>query len=225
MALRRSNDVFLLTLVDFLIQIIFFSAFLFVVYQTLLKDPKAKEYDSAQVTEAIELAGVSDLKELTDELTKLAPVSLKGFNAKLGNEAQRGEIEAAADAIEKAGGAAKLAEKMARLEKLERGQGKPACIYETVDGQRKPKMLATAIGSASTITFTGNTPELEKLLSTLGLKYEDVRTLSHSAFKRAFNDVIRNQPECRYTIVLRETTNLVNARDAAQQVFYVAVRR
>lgn len=225
MALRRSNDVFLLTLVDFLIQIIFFSVFVFVAYQALLDDPKAKEYDNAQVTKAIELAGVSDLNELTDELTKLAPVSLKGFNSKLGDDVLQGDISKTAEAIGEAGGAEGLIEKLARLEKLERGQGKPACIYETVEGERKPKILATAIGSSSTITFVENTPELQKLLSSLGLQYENVRSLSHAAFKRTFSNVIHNQPDCRYTIVLRETTNLVNARDAAQQVFYVAVRR
>ena len=208
MALRRSNDVFLLTLVDFLVQVIFFAVFIFVVYQTLIKDPNAKDYDSAQVTKAIQLAGVSDLNELTDELTKLAPVNLKGFNAKLGD-----------------GGAAKLDRKLERLAKLERGQGKPACIYETVDGERKPKMLATAIGSASSITFVENTPQLQTLLSSLGLTFENVRSLSLPAFRRAFAGAIHKQPECRYTIVLRETTNLVNARDAAQQIFYVAVRR
>lgn len=225
MALRRSNDVFLLTLVDFLVQVIFFAVFIFVVYQALLKDPKAKEYDSAQVTEAIELAGVSDLTELTDELSKLAPVTLKGFNSKLGDDLEQGDIEKAAEAIEKAGGASQLDDKMERLAKLERGQGKPSCIYETVDGERKPKILATAVGSGSTITFTENTPELQTLLQSLGLRYEDVRSLSHAAFRQRFSGVIRNQPNCRYTIILRETTNLVNARDAAQQVFYVAVRR
>jgi hypothetical protein len=208
MALRRSNDVFLLTLVDFLIQVIFFAAFIFVVYQTLIKDPNSKEYDSAEVTKAIQLAGVSDLNELTDELTKLAPVNLKGFNARLGD-----------------GGAGQLDRKLERLAKLEQGQGKPACIYETIDGERKPKMLATAIGSASSITFVENTPELQTLLGSLGLRFEDIRSLSLPAFRRTFNSVIQKQPECRYTIILRETTNLVNARDAAQQIFYVAVRR
>lgn len=208
MALRRSNDVFLLTLVDFLVQVIFFATFIFVAYQALIKDPNAKDYDQAQVTKAIELAGVSDLNELTDELTKLAPVNLKGFNSKLGD-----------------GGAAQLDKKLERLAKLERGQGKPACIYETVDGERKAKMLATAVGSASNITFVENTPELQKLLSSLGLTFENVRSLSLPAFRRTFAGVIHRQPECRYTIVLRETTNLVNARDAAQQIFYVAIRR
>lgn len=225
MALRRSNDVFLLTLVDFLVQVIFFALFIFVVYQTMVKDPKAKQYDPSQVDQAIKLAGVSDLKELTDELTKLAPVSLKGFNSKLGPDQQKGDVQQAADAIQKVGGAKALSEKLARLEKLERGQGKPSCIYETFNGERRPKLMATAVGSASSITFVDRTPEFDALLASLGLDFEQVKNLSLPAFRRTFGPVVIKQPDCRYTIVLRETTNLVNARDAAQQIFYVAVRR
>lgn len=225
MALRRSNDVFLLTLVDFLVQVIFFALFLFVVYQAMLKDPKAQHYDPAQVARAIELAGVSDLKELTDELTNLAPVSLKGFNATLGPDLQQGEIERAAEAIRKAGGAKALDEKLARLEKLERGQGKPSCVYETVNGERRPRLIATAVGTASTITFVDRTPDFDALLASLGLSFERVRSLGLADFRRTFGPVVSRHPDCRYTIVLRETTNLVNARDAAQQIFYVAVRR
>ncbi len=225
MALRRSNDVFLLTLVDFLVQVIFFALVIFVVYQSMIKDPKAKRYDPAQVAKAIELAGVSDLKELTDELTKLAPVNLKGFNSKLGPDLQQGDVQQAADALQKVGGARALSDKLARLEKLERGQGKPSCIYETVNGERKPKLIARAVGSASMITFVDRTPEFDALLGSLGLNFSQVRTLSLPAFRRTLGPIVTKQPNCRYTIVLRETTNLVNARDAAQQIFYVAIRR
>ncbi len=225
MALRRSNDVFLLTLVDFLVQVIFFATFIFVVHQALIEDPNAKEYNNAQVTRAIQLAGVSDLTELTDELTKLAPVTLRGLNESLGEDVQGEDIERAVEAIEKAGGATELDDAMTRLARLEEGQGKPACIFEMREGKRRPKILATAIGTASTISFTENTPELQDLLSSLGLSYGNVQSLGLSEFRRTFSPVISKFPDCRYTIALRETTNLVNARDAAQQVFYVAVRR
>lgn len=225
MALRRSNDVFLLTLVDFLVQVIFFALFIFVVYQAMIRDPKAKKPDQVAVAQAIELAGVSDLTELTDELSKLAPVGLKGFNSKLGPDPQIGDIQRTADAIQKAGGAKLLPEKLARLEKLERGQGKPSCLYETIGGERKPKLMAKAVGTASSITFVERTPEFDKLLASLGLNFGQVRSLSLSAFQRTLGPIVTKHPDCRYTIMLRETTNLVNARDAAQQIFYVAVRR
>lgn len=225
MAIRRSNDVFLLTLVDFLIQIIFFSLFVFVVYQALINDPNAKNYDNAQVTKTIEAAGVSNLTELTDELTKLAPVSLKGFNEALGKDVRPGDIEEAAKAINKAGGAEKLGAAVERLAKLELGSNKPACIYTVENGEKTTTTLATAVGSATSITFTSNTPELATLLSSIGLRYDDVKSLSLSRFKQVLAPVLRNQPDCRYTIVLRETTRLVNARDAAGQIFYLRIRR
>ena len=46
------------------------------------------------------------LTELVDELSKLAPVRLKGFNATLGEKADEAEVRRAADAIREAGGAA-----------------------------------------------------------------------------------------------------------------------
>ena len=180
MAIRRSNDVFLLTLVDFLIQIIFFSLFVFVVYQALINDPNSKEYDNALVTKTIEAAGVSNLTELTDELTKLAPVTLKGFNAALGKNTQPGDIEEAAKAIDKAGGAQKLGAAIERLAKFEQGSNKPACIFSIENGEKTATTLATAVGSGSSITFTGNTPELERLLNSINLKYDAVSSLSLS---------------------------------------------
>ena len=97
---RRSDNVFLLTLVDFLVQIIFFGLFIFVVYQALL-NREAKQYNPGDVNEAIERAGVSNLKELIDELSKLAPIRLKGFNDALGDSLPEGdELPVAVEAAE-----------------------------------------------------------------------------------------------------------------------------
>lgn len=225
MALKKSNDIFLLTLVDFLIQVIFFSLFIFVAYQALMKDPKNHNYEPAKVAKAIEAAGVSNLTELTDELTKMAPVTLKGFNESLGADNDAESLKAAAEAIQKTGGAGELTEALNKLAKLERGSGKPSCVYETRDGERKAKLVATAVGSANSISFTATTPEFDKLLASIGLHFSDVQTLSLSAFKQKFAPVLHKYPDCRYTIILRETTQLVSARDAVQQIFYAALRR
>lgn len=225
MALRRSNDVFLLTLVDFLIQVIFFSLFIFVIYQSLINDPKAKKFDNEKVAKAIEAAGVSDLTELVDELSKLAPVRLKGFNDSLGDDMEQGDVAKLAEAFKKLGGGAKLPSAMSRLEKLEQGSDKPPCIFEILNGQRRAKSLASAIGSGSTITFVSNTPELNTLLNSIGLKYENIRALSLQSFKRTFTPVLLKQPNCRYTLNFRETSRMVDARDAANQIFYLRLSR
>ena len=221
---RRSDNVFLLTLVDFLVQIIFFGLFIFVAYQALL-NREAKQYNPGDVQEAIERAGVSDLKELIDELSRLAPVRLKGFNDALGDKASPADVKHAADAISQAGGAQGVSDSMSRLAKLEQGSDKPPCLYDTLNGKRETRNLATAVGTASNISFTGPTPELTALLSEVGLSYGQVQSLGLREFPRTFRRVLEKHPSCRYTIVFKETTRVVDARDAAGQIFYLKLRR
>lgn len=224
MSHQRSDSIFLLTLVDFLVQIIFFGLFIFVVHQTIVQREKRK-YDPAAVDRAVETAGVSDLTELVDELSKLAPVRLKGFNATLGDEANEEQVRGAAEAIREAGGASGVTNAMKRLAKLEKGSGLPACLDETVGGARRATTLATATGTGDSIIFDGPTPQLTKLLGEVGLDFVSVRALGLRDFGRTFQRVLTKYPNCRYTIVLRETTRMVNARDAAGQIFYLKLRR
>ncbi len=70
----RRDDVFFFVLIDFLVQAIFFGLFIFVVYQADIKKKQAQSRD------AVDAAGVSDLTELTDELSRLAPLKLKELN-------------------------------------------------------------------------------------------------------------------------------------------------
>lgn len=221
---QRSDSVFLLTLVDFLVQVIFFGLFVFVVYQAMLQRD-AKRYEPAAVKRAIETAGVSDLTELVDELSKLAPVRLKGFNETLGNESGQADVHRAAEAIKEAGGATGLSNAMQRLAKLERGSGLPPCLEEKVDGGRRPATLASATGGGGVITFDAPTPQFTALLGEVGLSYGAVHSLGLREFTRTFRRVLEKHPQCRYTIVFRETTRMVDARDAAGQIFYLKLRR
>lgn len=221
---QRSDSVFLLTLVDFLVQVIFFGLFIFVVYQAMLQRDR-RRYDPAVVDRAVETAGVSDLTELVDELSKLAPIRLKGFNATLGNESDEAQVRRAAEAIREAGGAAGVSDAMQRLAKLERGSGLPACLDENVGGVRRTVTLATATGTGSGIVFDAPTPQLTRLLDEVGLDFGAVRALGLREFPRVFRRVLTKHPKCRYTIVLRETTRMVGARDAAGQIFYLKLRR
>jgi hypothetical protein len=224
MALKQSDSVFLLTLVDFLVQIIFFGLLVFVFFAESERKNKSA-YSTKQVAAAIDAAGVSNIVELNDELSKLAPVRLKGMNEKLGAEKAGTDISRAMDAIEKAGGAGKLPDALDRLAKLEQGSGKPPCLYETIDGKKQARTLATTIGGGTTITFQSETPDLTKLLQSVGLRFADVRSLSLPQFRRTFSRVLAAQPNCRYTLEFRETTRLVDARDSAGQIFYLRVRR
>ncbi len=221
---QRSDSVFLLTLVDFLVQVIFFGLFVFVVYQVMLQRER-KRYDAATVDRAVQAAGVSNLTELVDELSKLAPVRLKGFNATLGKEADEAQVRRAAEAIREAGGASGVSDAMQRLTKLERGNGLPACLEENANGTRHAMTLASATGSDGGIVFDAPTPQFTNLLQAVGLDYGSVRTLGLREFPRTLRRVVTKHPGCRYTIVLRERTRMVGARDAAGQIFYLKLRR
>lgn len=224
MSHQRSDSIFLLTLVDFLVQIIFFGLFIFVVHYTIAQRDK-RRYDPAAVDRAVETAGVSDLTELVDELSKLAPIRLKGFNATLGNESDEAQVRKVAEAIREAGGAAGVTNAMQRLAKLEKGSGLPACLDETVGGTRRATTLATATGTSDSIVFDAPTPQFMKVLAEVGLDFGSVRSLGLRDFGRTFRRILTKHPNCRYTIVLRETTRMVNARDAAGQIFYLKLRR
>lgn len=224
--MRRTDNVFLLTLVDFLVQVIFFGLFVFVVYQASQSArQKQLKADEQSFDSVFETAGVSNITELLDELSKLAPVRLKGFNTIFGKQGGGGEAEAVKRMVEESGGAAGLEARLERLAKLEEGMGKPPCLFETRDGKRQAVALATVIGSATTISFVSSTPQLEKLLAELGLSYGSVRSLGLSQFRRTFRKVIDVHPQCRYTLVFRETTRLVDPRDAAGAYFYLQIRR
>jgi hypothetical protein len=224
MAAKRSDSIFLLTLVDFLVQIIFFGLLVFVFFADS-EQKKKEEYSPSQVKAALDAAGVSNIVELNDELSKLAPVRLKSLNDKLGTGNGSANLPRAVDAIEKVGGAEKLPDALDRLTKLEQGGGKPPCLYDTVNGRKQVRTLATAIAGGTTIAFQSETADLAKLLQARGLRYADVQSLSLSQFRRTFSRVVTAEPACRYTLEFRETTRLVDARDAAGQIFYLKVRR
>lgn len=224
--MQRSDNVFLLTLVDFLVQIIFFGLFVSVAYQASQQARREKlDAEAASLGKVLETAGVSSFTELQDELGKLAPVRLKGFNESLGSVGGGGDAEVLKKMLDETGGADGMRGKLDRLAKLEQGLGKPPCLSENRGGNRVAVPIATVVGDASSLTFTGNTPQLQAVLAGLGLSYDRVRSLGLAEFRRTFRPIVTVYPDCRHTIMLRETTRLVDARDAAQAYFYAQIRR
>ena len=224
--MQRSDNVFMLTLVDFLVQVIFFGLFVFVVYQNMESTRRQRLADAEKHLDAVyDAAGVSNITELTDELGKLAPVGLKGFNTIWGEQGGGGRAGELKSVVEEAGGPDGLKAKLGRLAKLEEGLGKPPCLFELRDGKRQATPLAAVVASADTITFTANTPALQPLLDKLGLTYDGVKSMGLAQFRRTFRRVVELQPDCRYSLLFRETSRLVDPRDAAGAYFYLMIRR
>jgi hypothetical protein len=146
--------------------------------------------------------------ELTDMLTKLAPPS---------------ELRTLGEISHAAGGAGALKAKVEKLRKIEAGTGKPSCLGMTPEG--RAVALATVIADDSTIRFEAPTPELERVLKTIGTDFDAVRELSFETFARKFGAIIQKEPDCRYTVKFVENTKLVYARDALGGIFYLSPGR
>ena len=218
---NENDDVFFLTLVDFLAQVLFFGLFVFVVYQASDTQKREKvESDKAEIAKAVEAAGVSNITELTDELTKLSPTQLKSFNDMIASAGGVKAVQALIAKAKREGGATAAVAHLEEFAKL-KGADKPSCLVG-VDGETR--MLGTILATNEALEFTASTPELEVLLKRLGRRFEDVQRLPPGRFAAVFGPVLKLEPTCRYFVVFHERTGLVAPRRAVGQVFYLRLR-
>ena len=225
--MKRTDDVFFFTLIDFLIQVFFFGLLIFAVIkvQTESKD-KERGNEAEQIEKLKKAAGISNLTELTDDLTKLAPVKdLRGISdfarSAGGIEKLREENKFVSDA----GGVQAIQDRIERLRKFEEGTGKPPCLFDVVNDKKVGKPLATVLASDSSIQFQSTTPQLEEVLRKLGRSFSAVKELPHDEFRKVFSPLVQLQPDCRHHLRFLEITRLVDARDAARFTFYLNISR
>ncbi|QEZ44156.1 hypothetical protein [Cupriavidus oxalaticus] len=237
--IKKQDTVFLLTLVDFLIQVIFFGMFAFVAY-TVSKDPRVEQLgamvkdkfagvsdtdieralDAARSVDPRELAdgrkakedldklqkqlGVSNITELTDLLTKMAPVK---------------DLRTSSELIKKAGGIERV---QAAVEYYNsKGPGKPHCL--TRPGTSSAMPIATLVGYEDHIEVASSTPQFMAVLQKLDYSLAAVRSLPLREFSRVFSKLGTVYPDCKYTFVLLEKTRYVEPRDAANAMGNVYV--
>lgn len=220
--MRRSDDVFFFTLIDFLLQVFFFGLLMFVVGQTLQQEESLnRKNEVEQRDRLLKAAGVSSITELTDQLSKMAPLDqLRGTSDFIARHGGPKDVEAAVAAASAAGGIQKVSELQGqvtamseRIAKLE-GWGKASCIPNiTVNGKLQPKSIATVIVTDDTVTLESPSPEMVILLRSLGLEFNAVQQLSLSSFRSTFAPVVAKQPECRYFLsVITRTRYLAPMR-------------
>jgi hypothetical protein len=205
--MRRSDDVFFFTLIDFLLQVFFFGLLLFVVGQLLQQQQEAqREKDEAALNGLLKATGVSNITELTDFLSKLAPLDrLRGTKDFIEKNGGMKSVEAAVAAARAAGGIDKVSGLQQQVEAMSsriahlEGWGKASCIPNImVNGKLQPKSIARVVVQDDSITLEEPGPEMTKLLSSLGLEFNAVQKLSLSAFRSTFSPIVARQPECRY---------------------------
>lgn len=209
---NRRDDVFFLILIDFLVQILFFGLFLFVAYQASL------EKDQEKMKEAVDAAGVSDITELTDDLTRLAPLKLRELSdltQKLGGP---DEVKRLLERAQQEGGAQVSISKLDKLRKLA-GKDKPSCQFE--EGTSNPKALMTVLAAGRTLTIKAGSPELTAMAGQLARSVAVGQSMSPEYFERTFSPLLTQKKDCRYFIRFQERTELLAPRRAAGSVFYL----
>lgn|GEM_PF-1486344 len=223
--MKRSEDVFFFTLIDFLLQVFFFGLLLYVVGRSANAGVEHERAErEKQIEQVKRAAGVSNLTELTDLLTKLAPIrDLQGTADFIARAGGAEKVMDKVALVDNAGGAENLEHKLEKLRKLEEGTGRPPCLYDEVNGKKIVRPLATVVANDTHIIFQQTSPELEKVLSMLGHEFATVRELPLSEFRRTFSKLLTKKPECRYTLAFREKTRFVDARDAARFAFYLSI--
>lgn len=213
--MRRNDEVFLLTLIDFLLQICFFGLLVGVALNGMASAQRAEvKRASAAANRLRDAMGISDLTTLTDVLTKLAPASELEKMAVLKKTLREQGIQ-----IED------LPKRLDALKKFEEGFGKSPCLYDTVNGKKVSRPVATAVATDVMIEFQSSTAELEQILRILETDYQSVSRLTLVEFARQFSRLPEKRPECFYSLRLIERTDRVHARDAANSGFYVSVQR
>lgn len=210
--MRQSEHVLYITLVDFLIQLIFMGLIIGVIYAAAQREESGK-LDSRSGEEALkqiehikELFGISDLTKLTDELTRLAPLQATSKYADMGRD-----LELAVSAVGGVQEAKKALEEQARKKV---GQGKPSClpngaIVATFDVFEDHVEIQRPL-----------TPEFEKLLAELGLG-DRVAPMPLTSFKTAFAPLLTKHPDCRFNAKVVEHSFDTRPRDAVSSAFWL----
>ena len=201
--MKKSNDVFLLTLVDLLLQLLFLGLVLYAV------NAARSASGAAQIAQAVKHAkevarldsvsqakGFSTITELTDWLTRLVPA-----------DAER--LTAVADKV----GGVDSVETLVNKALL--GSGPTPCI--ALPGTRIGVPIARIVLWDDSVLVRSIGDSLSRVMRDLGAGTIPAGATSLSDFRRTFGKLRRL--DCRYHALRDERTNLVYARDTVAVVF------
>lgn len=216
--MRRGEAVYFFTLIDFLLTTVFFGIVLFSVAQSsTAQHTLARASDAKSISDLKRVSGVSDIAQLTDELTRLVP--LRNARDAVSIVKQLGGAQNArrlAHLQEQAGGSDSL---LAKMQRLVEGAGRPYCLFNiSQTGRKYPIPIGRIVATDSGMSFSDSSAALEQVLTELGVSFEDVRFLRFDQFRSVFGPL--RAKSCAYTVRVVERTNYKFARAALYGVFY-----
>jgi hypothetical protein len=202
--MRQSEHVLYITLIDFLIQLIFLGLVLSVIYS--VSQPSKSEADRTTefIAKVKQLSGISDLTEITDELTRLGPLKTAAQNNKLANDFS--------NLAGKVGGKDAAFKILTTEANKGLAPGKPFCkgglIIATFDAYEDRLELRSPVST-----------EMSELLKQLNLSSELVKKLPTKLFPKIFARVRVLEKSCVYNVVLVEHSFDTRPRDAVNSTF------
>lgn len=241
---KDQSSVFLLTLVDFLFQIIFFGLFFAASYaaiQAKQDGPAASEitrllrhYSAEQIQRILstlqglrEPAKAKENEDQTAAIFKQYGVSnFVELNDKLSRMVPAEQVLAMKSELSKlneykkivdtAGGPSNVAE---AVEVYRRGVGKPHCLSS--DNGKTSIPLGTLIAYDDRVELEKSSPQLEQLLLKINVRIDEVRVLKLEEFVKMYSQLKANYPNCMHSFLFRERTELIHARNALSRTGFI----
>lgn len=212
--MRQSEHILYITLIDFLLQILFLGMVVGVIYAAT-KNPKSEEQKVEEAKSAQEnllnikkLTGVSNITELTDLLTRLGPLQQAYKNA--------ASFEKIASDIDKVGGLDSTKKILSDHAAISGGQGSKSCL------PNKAK-LATLHVFRDRIELGSYDPkEFPNLLEKLSLSKQKVERLTLDEFTKSFSKVKTLFPDCKFNVDVVEHSFDTRPRDVIRPIFWPA---
>ena len=218
--MKRADDVFFFTLIDFLIQVFFFGLLLFVVGKAVESRKETQRgHEAKQINELVLAAGVSNITELQDYLTRLAPIrDLQGTADFIRSTGGEDKVREAVRLVADAGGAVEL---KGKLKKYDDAYGLPPCLRDEVNGKQVPRTLAVLRVEDEHIEIQRSSGDLEKLLGQLGTTSSAVQRLTLEQFRSTFLPLKTLSPQCAYFVEVRVATQYIKPMRAVWSNFRV----
>jgi hypothetical protein len=222
--MKRTDDVFFFTLIDFLIQVFFFGLLLYVVTQAREAGTKSTvDQANKQAMAVAKWTGFSSLTELTDLLTNLAPpVDFRGWADFMSKSAAKpAEAKTAIDVARRAGGVDALVNK---VKKYEETFGLPPCHSIEKEGKRVERSIALLRLEDQHIEVLRDTPEFAGVVSSIGVDVSQKR-FTLQDFRQRFSVLRRPGANCVNYVDLEVRTERLPSMDALQSGFRYLSRK
>lgn len=219
--MKRDESVFFFTLIDFLVQVLFFGlAFYTVVSYASAKSNRGDsvKIDRADVRVVTNWTWSNSIPELANDLRPLRrPKDDFEKWAEFISSHDYEDVTLAFDFVKEHGG-------IGRLKNAVRALGKPSCLPQDV-AANEATAIARLVLTDNQILIESASPTFTKLSQSLGVRAGAGDAIGLASFRSSFQKLISLHPECRYFVSIREDTDLGEPKRAVEAGFLTMTRK